>query len=140
MAATDIRHNGTIATVSATGVVVRITAQSACSACAARAACGMAEAVDKKIEVMVENPSEYTVGEEVVVAVRRHLGLTAVAIAYGGALLVLLAALFATVELLGWSEGAGIAATVAALALYYGALWLLRDKIAHTIQFTITKH
>ena len=135
-----IEHTGRVLRTEGDKVFVAITSNSACSGCRAREACGVSESAEKIIEVETPAAADYAVGEEVVVAVRRHLGLTAVAIAYGGALLVLLAALFATVELLGWSEGAGIAATVAALALYYGALWLLRDKIAHTIQFTITKH
>ena len=140
MAAPDIRHSGTILRIESAGVVVRIVSQSACGSCAARAACGLAEATEKEIEVAVADPSAYAVGEQVEVGVRRNLGMKAVAIAYGGALAVLLAALFVTVGLLGRSEGEGIAATVAAVALYYAALWLLRDKIAHTIQFTITKH
>lgn len=136
----EIRHNGTIERIDGATVSVRITSRSACSACAARAACGMAEAVEKRIEVVVPEPAAYAVGEAVTVGVRRNLGLKAVALAYGGALVVLLGTLAATVGGLGWSEGAGIAATLGAVALYYFALWLLRKRIAHTIQFTITKN
>ena len=140
MAANDIRHSGTIEQVGPSEVVVRIQSRSACGACTARSGCAMAETADKRIVIAVDDASDYRAGQEVEVCARPHQGLKAVAICYVGALVVLLAALFTTIGLLGWSEGAGIGATVAAVALYYGAVWLLRDKIAHTIQFSITKH
>lgn len=138
--AKEIQHSGTIERIVGATVSVRITSRSACSACAAKAACGMAEAAEKSVEVQVADPAAYAVGETVRVGVRRNLGLKAVALAYGGALAVLLATLVLTVGLLGWSDGAGIAATIGAVVLYYFILWLLRERISHTIQFTITKN
>ena len=66
--------------------------------------------------------------------------MLSVALAYGGALVVLLAVLLVAVGLAGWSEGRGALASLGAVALYYMVLWLFRRRIEHTIQFTITKN
>ena len=51
-----------------------------------------------------------------------------------------LAALLVKIGWWGWREGAGAATALGTVAGYYVALWALRRKIEHTIQFTITKH
>lgn len=138
--AKEILHSGTVDRIEGTTVRVRILSRSACGSCAARAACGLAEATDKLIDVETAEADRYAAGDAVTVGVRRNMGLRAVALGYVGALAVLLATLVATIGLLGWSDGAGAAATLGAVALYYVILWLFRKRIAHTIQFTITKN
>ncbi len=138
--AKEIQHIGTVAEVSAKQVVVRITSRSACGSCAARAACGLAEAQEKLIEVRTADAARYAVGDEVMVGVKPYIGAKAVGLAYVGALVVLILALVLSVGVFGVSEGVGVLITLAAVALYYGALWLVKDKIEHTIQFTINKN
>ncbi|MBQ5393498.1 MAG: SoxR reducing system RseC family protein [Alistipes sp.] len=131
---------GTVAEVSAKQVVVRITSRSACGSCAARSACGLAEAQEKLIEVRTADAARYAVGDEVTVGVKPYIGAKAVGLAYVGALAVLILALVLSVGVFGVSEGVGVLITLAAVALYYGVLWLVKDKIEHTIQFTINKN
>lgn len=138
--AKEIQHIGTVAEVSAKQVVVRITSRSACGSCAARAACGLAEAQEKLIEVRTADAARYAVGDEVMVGVKPYIGAKAVGLAYVGALVVLIVALVLSVGVFGVSEGVGVLITLAAVALYYGVLWLVKDKIEHTIQFTINKN
>lgn len=138
--AKEIQHIGTVAEVSANRVVVRITSRSACGSCAARAACGLAEAQEKLIEVRTADAARYAVGDEVMVGVKPYIGAKAVGLAYVGALVVLILALVLSVGVFGVGEGVGVLITLAAVALYYGALWLVKDKIEHTIQFTINKN
>lgn len=138
--AKEIQHIGTVAEVSAQQVVVRITSRSACGSCAARSACGLAEAQEKLIEVKTADAARYAVGDEVTVGVKPYIGAKAVGLAYVGALVVLILALVLSVGVFGVSEGVGVLITLAAVALYYGALWLVKDKIEHTIQFTINKN
>ena len=64
--------------------------------------------------------------------------MKAVAMAYGGALVVLLAALILSTEVLHLGDGIAVLVTIGAVALYYGALWLMKDRIEQTIHFTIT--
>ncbi|MBQ1222079.1 MAG: SoxR reducing system RseC family protein [Alistipes sp.] len=138
--AKEIQHIGTVAEVSAQQVVVRITSRSACGSCAARSACGLAEAQEKLIEVNTADAARYAVGDEVTVGVKPYIGAKAVGLAYVGALVVLILALVLSVGVFGVSEGVGVLITLAAVALYYGVLWLVKDKIEHTIQFTINKN
>lgn len=138
--AKEIQHIGTVAEVSAQQVVVRITSRSACGSCAARSACGLAEAQEKLIEVKTADAARYAVGDEVTVGVKPYIGAKAVGLAYVGALVVLILALVLSVGVFGVSEGVGVLITLAAVALYYGVLWLVKDKIEHTIQFTINKN
>lgn len=138
--AKEIQHVGTVSEVSAKQVVVRITSRSACGSCAARAACGLAEAQEKLIEVKTADAARYAVGDEVTVGVKPYIGAKAVGLAYVGALVVLIVALVLSVGVFGISEGVGVLITLAAVALYYGVLWLVKDKIEHTIQFTINKN
>lgn len=138
--AKEIQHIGTVAEVGTNRVVVRITSRSACGSCAARAACGLAEAQEKLIEVRTADAARYAVGDEVMVGVKPYIGAKAVGLAYVGALVVLIVALVLSVGVFGVSEGVGVLITLAAVALYYGALWLVKDKIEHTIQFTINKN
>lgn len=136
--AKEIQHSGTVERIEQGKVVVRITSRSACGSCAAKQACGLAEAEDKLVEVYTAQWEQYTAGDSVLVGVKQRVGMRAVGLAYGGALVVLLAVLVLAIEVLRVSEGMAILCAVAALALYYGALWLFRDKIEQSIHFTIT--
>ncbi len=136
----EIWHSGVVDRVEGRKVVVRITSRSACGSCAARQACGLAEATEKQVEVYTDAAADYHAGDTVEVGVKKNIGGKAVALAYGGALVVLLATLVLAITVLGLNEGVAILTTVGAVALYYAVLWLLRDRIEHTIQFSITKH
>lgn len=138
MAARIIEHEGVVNRIGDGAVHVTITSRSACGTCKAREACGLAEAQEKTVVVATAEAASYAPGDAVRVGVRQRAGMAAVALAYGGALVVLLGALFIAAAC-GASEGAGAAAAIAAVGLYYGALWLARGRIEHTIQFTITK-
>ncbi len=135
-----IEHSGTVERTEAGKVFVRITSHSACGACSARQACGLAETQEKIVEVAASEAGAFAPGDAVTVGVRRRIGILSVALAYGGALVVLLAVLGLTVGAAGWSEGRGALTSLGAVLLYYMVLWLFRRRIEHTIQFTITKN
>ena len=90
-----IEHSGVVERTAPDAVYVRITSRSACGACRARQACGLAETQEKIVAVKTADAPHYAAGEQVVVGVRRSAGMRAVALAYVGALAVLLAVLFA---------------------------------------------
>ena len=118
MASGIIEHEGIVSRVEGDRVYVKITSQSACGACKAREACGLAEAQEKIVEVTTPGAQQhYTAGESVTVGVRRSAGAVAVILAYVGAL-----------------------AALGAVGVYYCVLWLFRHKIEHTIHFSITKN
>ena len=121
-----IEHSGVVKSVDSGRVFVEITSQSACGGCSARSACGMSEAARKVIEVRTPDAAQYAPGERVVVAVTRHMGATAVVLAYVVPFLVLIE---------GWAALAGLVSVL----LYFGALWLGRHRIEEKIHFTISK-
>lgn len=135
----EVQHSGTVLRVEGKTVFVRITSRSACGSCAARAACGLAEATEKVVEVYTAQAASFKTGDEVLVGVRKRVGGKAVLLAYVGALVVLLAVLI-TATALGMNEGVAVLVTLAAVALYYGILRLMRKQIEHTIQFSITQN
>ena len=126
----EIWHSGTVAALRPGVVVVKITSRSACGSCAAREACGLAEATEKIVEV----------GRSVQVGVKKHIGGKAVVMAYVGALVAMLVALVVAVEVCGLADGWAVAVGLGAVAIYYGALWLFRKKIDNSIQFSITQN
>lgn len=119
-------------------VRVRITAQGACGTCRAREACGMGESAEKIIEVDTPRAGEYAPGDRVVVGVARRMGATAVLLAYALPFVLLLGVL---VGLTAAGAGEGVAAlgALGAVVIYYGGLWLVRDRIDRKIHFTINK-
>ncbi|WP_299102350.1 SoxR reducing system RseC family protein [uncultured Alistipes sp.] len=133
-----IEHSGVVDRVEGDTVRVKITSRSACGACSARQACGLAEAQEKIVAVRTHRAAEFAAGDEVMVGVRSNAGARAVLLAYVGALVVLLAAL-AAAKLLGGSDGQAVVAALGGVSLYYAALWCFRSRIEHTIHFTITK-
>lgn len=134
-----IEHEGVVERVEQNAVRVKITSRSACGACKARQACGMAEAQEKIIVVPTSRAADFRAGEEVLVGVRKQAGRIAVMLAYGGALVVLLAALILSIVVCGASDGVGLLAALGSVVVYYLLLWAFRRRIEHTIQFTITK-
>jgi sigma-E factor negative regulatory protein RseC len=89
---------------------------------------------DKRVEVPAFEAKGHAVGDEVEVALRASLGLKAVWISYMIPLLLLIGVVLALTAA-GWKELAAGAVAVAAVALYYGGLWLVRDRIARKYEF-----
>ena len=136
----EIWHSGTVAALRPGVVVVKITSRSACGSCAAREACGLAEATEKIVEVRVADEQAFEVGRSVQVGVKKHIGGKAVVVAYVGALVAMLVALVVAVEVCGLADGWAVAVGLGAVAIYYGVLWLFRKKIDNSIQFSITQN
>ncbi len=134
----NIEHQGRIESIDANLVRVRIVSNSACGTCAARKACGMSESAEKIIEIGTPSAAEFSVGEEVMVAVRRKVGLWAVAVAYVAPLIVLVAVLVAA-SMFGLDEGVAAAGAVGGVAIYYLLLWLFGGHISEKVSFTIYK-
>ena len=139
MAATPIKHAGEVIGVEGNKVIVRMSVNSACSGCHAKAVCGVNESKDKIVEVVTLAASEYAVGDSVEVALRqRSMGVTSVLLAYVIPFFVLSLLLYGVSALGGSDEMAALSA-LAGVGLYYIGLWLVRDRVRNKIEFTITK-
>ena len=133
-----IEHRGRIESIEGGLVRVRIVANSACGTCVARQACGMSESTEKIIDVKVGTAEAFIVGEEVMVAVHRKVGLWAVAVAYVAPLIVLVAVL-AVASAVGLNENIAALGSLGGVAVYYLLLWAFGGRVTQKVSFTISK-
>ena len=129
-----IRHEGIVERIGTESCQVRILQASACSSCSARQLCRSSESKEKLIEVRGHYPTLH-VGDGVTLVGSVRQGLRASLLAYVVPLILMLAALFIGVHLGG--EGIGALAALLVLALYYGALYLMRDRLGKEFAFEI---
>lgn len=132
--AETIRHEGIIESLGAEGCTVRILQASACSSCSARQLCRSSESKEKLVEVRGHYPTLH-VGDRVMLVGSVRQGLRASVLAYVVPLIIMLAVLFLVTHHYG--EKLGALAALLALALYYGVLFLLKDKLAGQFSFRI---
>ena len=134
-----VKHTGEVIRIQGDVVAVRMTVNSACSACHAKGVCGASEQTDKIVEVETTDASFFEVGESVEVALmQRDMGSKSVILAYVVPFFVLTAVLLGVLAL-GLSEGVAVLAALGGVAIYYIVLHLLRDKVKNEIKFIIIK-
>ena len=134
-----VKHCGEVVRIDGHSVFVRMTVNSACSACHAKGVCGASEQTDKVVEVETAAATDFQVGDSVEVALmQRDMGSTSVVLAYVVPFLVLAAVLVGAI-LMGASEGVAALSAMVGVALWYVALYMLRDKIKNKIKFIIIK-
>lgn len=139
MATNNVTHSGRVIGVFRDTVTVAVESSEACGSCASRSACSLGvQSNTRNILITTPNASSFSVGEIVRVATRTQMGLMAVALCYAVPAVVLVAVLAAAV-LCGVSEGVAALISLGSVAIYYGILWLVRDKLAQKISFTIEK-
>ena len=129
-------HTGKVVSMTPATTTVEIISHAACSECHAAGVCGMSEFEEKAIEVPADPYATYGVGDEVQVVLKASMGMKAVWLAYFLPLVVLLAVALGLIAL-GVGEVAAGLAGLGAVALYYLALWLFRDKLRNEYVFTI---
>ncbi len=129
-----IRHEGIIESIGAKSCLVRILQASACSSCSARQLCRSSESKEKVIEVKGHYPT-LQVGDNVTLIGSVRQGLRASVLAYVIPLIIMLVALYVGTRLGG--DGIGALAALLFLAIYYGILFLFRDKLDKQFSFKI---
>ena len=135
----QIKHSGEVVRIERNVVYVKMTVNSACSGCHAKAVCGVGESEDKVVEVETSLASEYNIGERVEVALQSDtMGAKAVILTYVVPFFVLSLLLVAAV-VGGLGEGLAVVVALAGVVAYYGVLYLMRDKIKNRIKFIIIR-
>ncbi len=132
----QISHPGIVERVDALRVMVRVQSQAACGHCHAKSHCGMAESVDKLVEVETSNAETYKPGQKVEVFLKRSLGFRALALGYMLPFIILVISLFTMVWI---TRNEGLAALVSfgLMVPYYAALYHWREKLRKTFHFHI---
>ena len=118
---------------------VRMMVNSACSGCHAKAVCGVSETTEKIVEVDVASGADFTIGEQVEVALLDNkMGTRSVVLAYVVPFVVLSVMLIGA-TIVGLSEGVAVLAAMAGVVAYYVVLWGLRERLKNKIKFIIIK-
>ena len=134
-----VKHCGEVVRIDGHSVFVRMTVNSACSACHAKGVCGASEQTDKIVEVETAAATDFQVGDSVEVALmQRDMGSTSVVLAYVVPFFFFFAVLVGAI-LMGASEGMAALSALVGVALWYVVLYMLRDKIKNKIKFIIIK-
>lgn len=134
----DVSHKGRVVRMTPQVTTVAIEQHSACSQCHAAGLCGLADVVEKAIEVPTDPYAKYGVGDEVEVLLKASMGMKAVWLAYFVPLVILLVAILGLISL-GVGEVVAGLSGIGAVALYYLLLWLFRERLQNEYVFTIKR-
>ena len=134
-----VKHCGDVIRIEDNSVFVRMTVNSACSACHAKGVCGVSESTEKIVEVETASAADFNIGESVEVALLSDsMGAKSVVLAYVVPFLVLTLMLVGSL-MMGAGEGVAVLSALGGVAIYYVVLHLLRDKVKNKIKFIIIK-
>ena len=131
----EVSHSGKIIEITPQLITVEIVSESACSSCHAKGLCGLGESKVKTVQVPFDF-GNWAIGQEVEVILKRSMGLKAVWVAYVLPLCVLFAVLMG-VNATGAGELVSGLCAIGAVALYYLAIFIFRDKLRNEYSFSI---
>ena len=134
----NIEHLAEVVSINGHIVEVKMVVSSACVSCQAKSACGASESVDKSVDVFVEDPNFFAIGDEVMVTITRAMGMKAVTYAYILPFVLLLSSLLLTLEL-SLSEAVAGVTSLGVVGLYYVGLYVVRDRLERDIVFNLRK-
>lgn len=132
-----IDHTGFVDAVADQVAMVRISNQSACASCHAKGACSAADQSDKILTVSTGG-LEVHPGDAVKVRIARRTGLRAVAFGYVYPFFTLMLTLIA-LTIAGVPELHAGLWSLASLAPYYLAVYLLKERISNSFIFKLEK-
>ncbi|MDA3947876.1 MAG: SoxR reducing system RseC family protein [Spirochaeta sp.] len=129
-----VSQNGRVTSVRGDVADVQIVQTSACASCHIKAVCAAGDTSTKTVRV--SNPGSLAPGMSVRLDMEERYGWLGVLFAFVLPLIVVVGTLFGLRGVLGSEELAGLAG-LAALAPYYGVLYLTRDYFIKTIRFDV---
>ena len=135
--ANSIEHIGQVAAITATGLQVSISSQSACAACHAKGACIALESTTRLLDIACPTGG-YSVGDAVKVVMPTRMGLKSVLYGYLLPLMVVVIVLFALCAA-GLNEGLSGLIALCSLVPYYLGLRLLNKRIASRLSLQVER-
>ena len=136
MAKDEISHLGKIVEITPKITTVEIVSSSACSACHAKGVCGVSEDQVKLIGVPTDPYTLREPGDEVLVVLKRSMGLKAVWLSYVIPLLILMILILSLSSVTVHEVYVGLI-SIGAVAVYYLVIFLLRNRLARDFVFYI---
>ena len=133
-----VDHEGVVTSITSSDICVEILNKSMCAACHAKSACTMSDMSVKQIKIARTIYDEFEVGEEVLVVMKKRLGLRAVWISYVIPLIILMILLLSLSYLNFGELASGLIAAVG-VCIYYLGVYMFRDRLAKEFVFAIEK-
>ncbi|MFO7615857.1 MAG: SoxR reducing system RseC family protein [Bacteroidales bacterium] len=133
----QVGHDGIVIARTDRMVKVRFTAHSACAGCHVKGVCSVSNSEEKVVDVPNAG-YDVAVGDQVEVLLELKQGFRAILLAYILPLMVFLVVLFTVYGVTSREEAAGLAA-IGSLVPYYAGLFLLRKRIAGSVNFRLVK-
>lgn len=133
-----VEHDGIVKSISNDKVEVSIVSHAACASCNLKGSCSMSEIEEKIIEVKRVDGFDYREGERVNVFFKQSLGFRALFLGYLMPFILVMIMLIVG-EVLQWSEIKSGGLALGTLPFYYLALWLTREKMRGTFNFSVEK-
>ncbi|NLN30316.1 MAG: SoxR reducing system RseC family protein [Bacteroidales bacterium] len=130
----NIEHEGTVQRSDNNLVIVSISSEAACSSCHAKGACNLAGSKEKLIEV--RGSYDLMPGDNVTVIMNRSTGFRAVLLGYVLPFILLIPALL-ILSSYGISELTAGLGSVAVVSIYYLVLFIFRNRIGNSFNFSI---
>ena len=134
-----IEHQGVIQKINGNHIIVKILQESACSGCHAKGSCMAAGSKEKEIDIFHAHPDRFSVNEEVVIEGKESIGYKAVLWAFVIPLMIVVTVLIFTTSVWELGELTSAMSAIIALTPYYIGLYLLRNRIAKSLKFSIRK-
>ena len=131
-------HKGNITKIDGNAITVKVLQLSACAHCEGKKFCTLAESKEKEIEISVKNPTDYAVGEEVLIEAQTKQMFTAVFWAYVLPLILLFAGV-AIGTALEMQEVHTALLGLVAVVIYYGFLFAINKILSKSLEFNIRK-
>lgn len=136
-----IDHEGIVVGVNrASGKLsVRLTDAGDCAGCPAAKLCGVADkGNDSRIDLSVEHPEMFSLGERVKLRGTEKMHRKAIMVATVVPCIAMLAVMIAIYVMTG-SQPAAALGGIGATIFFFALLWIMRDKVRHEFRFTVHK-
>ena len=131
-------HKGNITKINGNTVTVKVLQLSACAHCEGKKFCTLAESKEKEVKISVNNPADYSIGEEVEILVQKKQMFTALLWAYVLPLILLFAGVGVGTALEMQEVHTALLGLVA-VVVYYGFLFAINKILSKSLEFKISK-
>ncbi len=144
MSRQGFKHNGEVISLEEGDVInILLRRMEACDGCKAKSVCSASKGTDESgatrvMRVVSSCAKSLSIGDIVDVSITYKVGMIAVVVAYIIPLVVFLGSLVVGVAL-GIEEGVAALITFGVTALYYGVVYMLRDRFERVVHFEVAK-
>ncbi len=132
----NLQHPGRIDKIEEDKITVTILAMSACSSCHSKSMCSVSEMEEKTIEIKNADKTQYKVGQQITVYMKKSLGTWAVLFGYFFPFLLVIISLISLIAITN-NEGLAGLISLGLLIPYYFVIHLLKDKFQSTFEFSL---